>query len=152
MLPLKDRLTEVEAAYLAGLFDGEGCVGYYKRADKSCRYSYVSLVCISQTDFRPIMWLHEKIGFGSVITKQGKKHIEHQWTTNKRQYVYEFLEAIKPYLILKKEQAEVLMTHIESEGFEPYKRGSVTPEVMIAREATYKKLRTLKISGMVAIH
>ena len=32
MLTLKERLTKTERAYLAGLFDGEGCVGYYKLA------------------------------------------------------------------------------------------------------------------------
>lgn len=149
--PLKDRLTETEKAYLAGFFDGEGCVGYYKRADKSCKFSYVSLVALSQTDFRPILWVSEKVGFGSVITKNGKKHIEHQWTTNKRQHVHEFLEAILPYLILKKEQAEILLAHLQVEGFEPFKKGSVTSEVVARRDEVYLKLRALKTSNMLPL-
>jgi intein/homing endonuclease len=152
MIPLKNRLTEAQKAYLAGLFDGEGCIGYYKRKGNRSKYSYVSLVTISQTDFRPILWLHEKVGFGTVITKPGKKHVEHQWTTNKRQYVYEFLEAIQPYLILKREQADLLLAHITIEGFEPYKKGTVTPEIVAARETVYQQLRSLKTSNMLTIH
>ena len=152
MPSLKERLTETERAYLAGIFDGEGCVGYYKRRGNRSKYSYIALVAISQTDFRPIHWLQEKIQFGTVVTKAGKKHFEYQWSTNKKSNVYEFLDAIIPYLILKKEQAETLLAHLTAEGLVPFAKGSVTSEIVERRENIYTALRQMKIANMVSVH
>lgn len=152
MLPLKDRLTDIEKAYLAGIFDGEGCVGYYKRIGSRNKYSYVSMVLITQSDFRLMLWLESKIGFGNVTTRAGKKHFEYHWQVNKKSAVVEFLEAIAPYLILKGEQARVLLNHLAKEGTEPYKKGSVTVEILAERENIYAELRRLKTCNMLTIH
>ena len=152
MTPLKERLTESESAYLAGLFDGEGCVGYYKRQGNRNKYSYVSVVMIAQSDLRLMLWLESKIGFGTVTSRAGKKHFEYHWSTNKRQHVKEFLEVIQPYLILKKDQVDTLLMHIEQEGVEPLRRGMVTPDVLLKRENVYQRLRQLKVSNLLSIH
>ena len=145
-------LTKTEKAYLAGIFDGEGCVGYYKRKGSRNKYSYVAMVLIAQSDFRLMSWLEDKIGFGSITTRIGKKHFEYHWQTNKRQHVIEFLEAIEPYLIIKREQARILIAHLQNEGMEPFKRGMVTPEVLEKRENVYSELRRLKICNMQSVH
>jgi hypothetical protein len=152
MLPLKQRLTKSDRAYLAGIFDGEGCVGYYKRRGSRTKYSYVSMVLITQSDFRLMLWLEEKIGFGSVTSRAGKKHFEYHWQDNKKSDVVEFLEAIEPYLLLKREQARVLLKHLAAEGTEPFKKGSVTPDVLAKREEVYTELRRLKTCNMLTVH
>lgn len=152
MLPLKERLTEPERAYLAGLFDGEGCVGYYKRRGNRNKYSYVSMVLITQSDFRLMLWLESKIGFGNITSRAGKKHFEYHWQTNKKSAVVEFLEAIEPYLILKGEQARILLNHLAEEGTEPFHKGSVTSEILTKREYVYGELKRLKVSNMLSIH
>ena len=151
-LPLKDRLTEAERAYLAGIFDGEGCVGYYKRQGNRSTYSYVAMVLISQSDFRLMSWLENKIGFGSITTRAGKKHFEYHWQINKKSVVIDFLEAIEPYLVLKGEQVRTLLTHLTIEGTDPYKKGSVTTEIVADRERVYGELRRLKTCNMLTIN
>jgi len=146
------NLTETEKAYLAGIFDGEGCVGYYKRIGSRRKYSYVSMVLISQSDFRLMLWLESKLGFGNITSRAGKKHFEYHWQTNKKQNVVDFLEAIEPYLVLKGEQARVLLKHLATEGTEPFRKGSVTPEILAEREKVYAELRRLKTCNMLAIH
>lgn len=152
MFTLKDRLTEPECAYLAGIFDGEGCVGYYKRKGNRNKYSYVAMIMLTQSDFRLMLWLEARIGFGTITSRAGKKHFEYHWATNKKQHVCEFLEAIIPYLLLKKEQAIMLLEHLTNEGMEPHKRGEVTSEILSKREQVYSELRRLKVCNMLSIH
>ena len=58
-----------EAAYIAGLFDGEGCVTCKKkptkRADRKGKiYNQWYIRCeISMTDKEVISWIHETFGF-----------------------------------------------------------------------------------------
>ena len=146
------NLTETEKAYLAGLFDGEGCVGYYKRKGRRAKHCYMSLIAISQSDMRLMLWLQERIPFGSVYGKRGKKAFEYKWETNKRADVYTFLLTIQPYLVLKKEQVDVLLRHLEKEGLEPKLKGEVTPAILAQREQVYTELRRLKVCHKLAIH
>ena len=146
------NLTETEKAYLAGLFDGEGCVGYYKRKGSRAKYCYMSLVMIAQSDMRLMLWLKDKIPFGTIYGKQGKKAFEYKWETNKRADVYTFLTTIQPYLVIKKEQVDILIDHLEKEGLEPKPKGGVTPEILAQREHVYSELRRLKVCHKVAVH
>ena len=63
-------MTSVEAAYIAGLFDGEGCVTCKKkptkRADRNGKvYNQWYIRCeITMTDKEVISWIHEVLGFG----------------------------------------------------------------------------------------
>ena len=151
MIHLKDKLTEAEKAYLAGIFDGEGCVGYYKRKGSRTKYSYVSVVMVTQSDARLMTWLRDKIVFGTIYSRPGKKHVEFHWETNKKAHVCEFLETIRPYLILKGEQVDILLNHFQQEGLHPKHKGTVTPEVVADREKVYQELRSLKVINMVPI-
>lgn len=63
-------MTEVEKAYIAGLFDGEGCVTCKqrktKRKDRGGKiYNQWYIRCeISMTDRGVIEWIHRTLGFG----------------------------------------------------------------------------------------
>lgn len=151
-MPLQDRLTTVECAYLAGLFDGEGCVGYYKRKGSRSKYSFLSTVMISQSAARLMTWLRETIGFGTIYSRPGKKNIEYHWETNKKADVVEFLAAIRPYLILKGEQVDILLDHLRAEGVEPLARGKVTPEVFAKREWVSNELKVLKRVNLMSVN
>ena len=146
------NLSEIEKAYLAGIFDGEGCVGYYKRKGNRNKHSYISVVMISQSDMRLMHWVRDTVGFGTVYGREGKKHFEYHWETNKRAHVYEFLTNIRPYLVLKAEQVDTLLALIDKEGIEPQKKGTVTIEMLVERDAVYRKLRDLKVSNLTPIH
>ena len=68
-------IRESDAAYLAGLFDGEGSIDFTKRKEKKRSGTYncrrVSME-ISMTDQSVIRWVHEVLGVGTVVKKPRK--------------------------------------------------------------------------------
>ena len=83
----KTPLTIAEVAYIAGLFDGEGCVTCKqkptKRKDRNNKiYNQWYIRCeISMTDQAVITWLHEALGFGWSREKKynNKPKYKRQW-------------------------------------------------------------------------
>lgn len=99
-------LTETEAAYIAGIFDGEGCVSLWLRRKRTVAVS----VMITNTDANLINWLHEKLG-GNVWTRTrtGKYKTVYRWDVRGGRSAIEFLSRIRPYLIVKAKQADIAM-------------------------------------------
>ncbi len=68
-------IRESDAAYMAGLFDGEGSIDFTKRKEKKRSGTYncrrVSME-ISMTDQSVIRWMHEVLGVGTVVKKPRK--------------------------------------------------------------------------------
>ena len=84
--------TQTEIAYLAGLFDGEGCIQIKKqweakkRAGKPKRYKVWRISMeISMTDKDIIEWVHKTVGVGTVLinvknkSPSSKPHWKTQW-------------------------------------------------------------------------
>ena len=74
-------MTNEDAAYIAGLFDGEGSIYYAKRKEKKkkhtgdgYRYSMSQRISmeITMTDEMVIRWVHEVLGVGTVVKKPRK--------------------------------------------------------------------------------
>lgn len=137
-------MTEVEKAYLAGIFDGEGTIGYY-----DYRKRHESTVMITNADPRIMTWILEKIGYGCVTTIRKaydrRKHIVHHWRISNRPRVKDFLEAIVPYLIIKKDQAELLL---ELWKVEKSSRNMITSTVKTQRDQVMNQLKLLKTSHL----
>ena len=74
-------MTIAEAAYIAGLFDGEGSITYkkYKEKKKTGTYNCWRIVMeISMTDQSVLIWLTEVLGCGTLRKKPRKGH-KMQW-------------------------------------------------------------------------
>ena len=103
----------VKLAYLAGLIDGEGCIGIAATFDKRSSRSraYFGRLYVSNTDIRLMAWLQEHCG-GRVNAMPRKS--QPTWKTG---YKWELqganaelvLRATLPYLVLKRRQAETLL-------------------------------------------
>ena len=74
-------ITNEQAAYIAGLFDGEGSIYFAKRPEKKKKHKGPGYrVSISQrismevtmTDQSVIRWIHEVLGVGTVVKKPRK--------------------------------------------------------------------------------
>ena len=74
-------MTNEDAAYIAGLFDGEGSIYYAKRKEKKkkhngegYRYSMSQRISmeITMTDEHVIRWVHEVLAVGTVVRKPRK--------------------------------------------------------------------------------
>lgn len=109
-------MTELELAYIAGLFDGEGCFGFNKMKTKrsSRGYIYVGRFSIVNTNLEVLNWVKLMLGTGSIYrrdrTKQGwKTCYELCWMANQAKQI---LPQLIPYLRIKKAQAELLYEYL----------------------------------------
>jgi len=96
--------------WLGGFFDGEGCIGVYLRnANKqnTIKY-YVLVVCLAQSGNigKQICESLKAIYGGSVYADTSSKKIQWKWTISS-QKAGDFLYSLKPYLLNKKEEAEL---------------------------------------------
>ncbi len=97
-------MTELDIAYAAGFFDGEGCISIAKNGAIEIRVVNTS---------RKVLEKLESC-FGGSITDRTQK-------VNKQQYAYsfygdegiQFLETIKEYLIEKRPQAETIIEYMQ---------------------------------------
>jgi len=102
-MPLYDiEIPSLE--YIAGLFDGEGCIMLSQFRGNS----YIQLrVNVNLTNETIPTILHECFG-GSLMIVPPKGNNKQQWMWRAiGKYAGEFLRLIYPYLIIKKEQAEL---------------------------------------------
>jgi len=101
-------MKKVDLAYMAGFFDGEGCIFIYRKTDGN----YQFCCTVTQT----IRWILElfKFNFGGSIHITGNKkrykdmgwHVCWEWKIGD-QKALSFLKTILPYLVLKKGEATV---------------------------------------------
>ena len=135
------ELSETDKAYIAGLFDGEGSVGYYFR--KRAHSVVISLV---NTNFQVLPWLLDRIPVGTLYTrKRGTWKESWEISIRKVADVVIFLSTIRPYLIIKADQVDLLLSHLSAEQ-EIYRANyRKLPDHIIARRFEIdQKLRELK--------
>lgn len=112
-------MTETDLAYIAGLFDGEGCVLVAKAARTNGKQYYTLLTNISNKDLRCLRFSQER--FGGRINVQRSSQVGRWALTSNR--AARFLKAILPYLVIKKDQAEKA---IEYQAWRCARQGSET--------------------------
>lgn len=105
-----DHVPELELIRLAAFVDGEGSIvlGMQEGRARNLR------IQLCNTDPRLILWAKEI--FGGTVTKEEKSKKSSNWRNIFRWHVTSkqaelLLKAIAPYLILKKEQAEVALAY-----------------------------------------
>ena len=137
------KLTDAEIGYLAGLFDGEGCVGYYSRSTKGVPYHSASLhICM--TDKRAPEWIMNTVGYGkiSVSEKPGNNRTVYSWQLCNKPQIQEVLRMIRPYLVVKADQVDALMALWEAETTFPSRK--VSTELIAIRQNAMNHIRELK--------
>lgn len=102
--------TETELAYIAGLFDGEGCVSIYAKYDEKNDRRYHALnVSIANGNSAVLRWVQARLG-GRLNNNGvgGKGAARDCWSLRwSNTQTVEFLTAVLPYLIVKREAAEI---------------------------------------------
>ena len=113
-------ISETDAAYIAGLFDGEGTVMYKqykekkKSRDGSPRFSKVWRIVmeVSMTDEPVIRLIHDLLGCGTVRPKPRKNghKMQWRWRCGFRDAYYVAL-LIQPYVHVKIEKVNKIIKH-----------------------------------------
>jgi len=95
---------DAELAYLAGFFDGEGCVSIILNSKSGALTLTVS---ISQLDPRPLILCQKRFG-GSLHRERDHRGFRTRvsWQTSSR-LALAALEQLRPYLIVKGEEADI---------------------------------------------
>ncbi len=114
-----ERIKDTEKAYLAGLIDGEGYIGLTKtkikyKANPKFNIAIRNHLLIASTNNQVINWLIIKFGGktqSAIINQRSKPIIK--WWINRQDLQLELLKEVFPYLIIKKEQARLMIEWLE---------------------------------------
>ena len=117
MIKIKKLVNVTDAAYIAGLFDGEGSVDFAKRKEKRGNVQAI-LMRIEMTDETVLNWVHETLGVGTVRKRNRspsrKAHWKDAWV-----YSVRFRDALHvckilwPHAIVKLHKIEQIIDHYE---------------------------------------
>lgn len=102
------------AGYLAGIVDGEGNIGLLRRNPKpqcgEINPTFLDYVKVTNTDYRLLSWIKEHVGAGSIYAESRNKERSRKvytWHISSKPCLI-FLRQIYPFLVVKKEQADVI--------------------------------------------
>lgn len=106
--------AEAELAYFAGLIDGEGSFVLHHRRGS---HVFACQLQIGNTDVRMLEWVRER--FGGSITLERRNNSKHKpvwrWVSNANT-LSDAITALLPYLIVKKDQAELILAYRRTLG------------------------------------
>lgn len=106
-------MTSMDWAYIAGFFDGEGCVGKYAHFHVSLvQAEPQELVIYKIADFLTSQGLRPTVSASNSRRIKGHNRI-HRVEMNRQSDVKVFLEGVLPYLIVKREKAEQILAQVD---------------------------------------
>lgn len=134
---------ELELAYLAGFFDGEGTIIICKDKSRLGNVNYRLRVGASQVIPAPITMLQDK--FGGLTQIHKKSSLSHRdiftWQLHS-QKAKEFLKCLLPYLTVKRDQAMFAITWVDQN--KKFKGKKKTENDLIWLEAQKEELSRMK--------
>ena len=124
-------MSEVDMAYIAGLFDGEGSIHFKRGIEKKKKhkgdgYRYSKSMRISMeitmTDYSVLVWVHEVLGVGTLrpkrvkgLRKDGTKYLKQwKWRCTFRD-AYQVCLLIWPFAHVKLDKIQQIIEHYSKE-------------------------------------
>ncbi len=141
-------ITDIEAAYIAGMVDGEGGLSISKKDPPNRSVTYGVSFTITNTNTEVLRWIRDKLGSGKV---EPKPKSERQWKLV-YQLIFETYEItpillrIKNHLIVKREHAELVLQFI-AETRPVGTNNGLTIEEVIAKDVLFRALKLLTTRG-----
>lgn len=159
------HISKTTAAYIAGFIDGEGYLGIisdarrknYRRTD-----SYNCTLKIANTNEDIIRWFHQS--YGGTLNKRhlgGNAKDAFCWTLAGPKLI-PFLQKVKPYLRIKKEQAEIICRFRKTYAKDSYNyvrrqtnnggtfvSKTTRPSIIAKREELYQQIKGLNKRGVL---
>jgi len=117
-------MNVTDVAYIAGLFDGEGCITCKQRMkkrskDKKAYPTWDIRMEVNMTDKYVIEWVHETLEVGTFLKKPpGKgqlgKKMQYRWRCSHRDALY-VAKLLWPFAQVKLHKIEQIIDHYEPE-------------------------------------
>lgn len=131
-------MEEVEKAYLAGIVDGEGTVTLMKHHKNETPIPFVS---VANNNYELLSWIKALAGGNICAKKKRLPHHNNSYVLNIRHdRALRFLNEIKKYLIIKRQQAKLITTEYKSVT---HRAGRYTPELLAKKYELVAKIRQL---------
>lgn len=131
--------------WMAGFFDGEGCVLISK--DSGVRHhkrpAYTLCVIIGNTDKRPLEQLVVEFGGDLRDSQRGVNQVCAYWRVS-AQKAQRFLEWIQPHVFIKKEQLDLALEFQANRGLGGGRGRPLNDEAVAYREQCYRQLQQMK--------
>lgn len=143
-------ITDVEAAYIAGMVDGEGSLGIYKKEPPGRNVSYAVAFNITNTNMEVLRWIKDKLGAGKIDPRPGRKkqHKPVHQLIFETEEITPILLRIKNHLIVKIEQAELVLQFI-AETRPACNNNGLTIEEVIAKDVLFRAMKRLTVRGVL---
>jgi len=145
----------IQLSYLAGIVDGEGCIRIDKqkasKANNRLTPYHAPHIGVGMTDER-IPQLFKKVFGGSLRVEcvpSGRKPL-FRWAITGRHKIIPCLEALLPYLIVKRPQAEILIRLAKGMKIPFNRQKGVSPEELQWREDLNQQVLKLNATGAAA--
>jgi hypothetical protein len=126
-------------AWLAGYFDGEGCIHLQKDVRQNKRAVYMLQVCITQKNPATLYLLEKE--FGGQVYQHAKGC--YRWRVVSRAALH-FLLAIEPYCIIKADQVRLAIEFAKTLRSDNLGSTPMDDETSLRRSEIYSRLRELK--------
>lgn len=137
-----NKISAKDLGYIAGMIDGEGTLTISKHRQynrKKETYQYRPFIWITNTNEEVLQIIQKKVGLGTITSYQpsNKKYKKvFYWRILKRSECLEFLRLITKTLIIKWNQALIMMEFLESredKTNDPYTKQEITLQSMIKK-------------------
>lgn len=128
------RISKTNAAYIAGFFDGEGCVGVYRLKSGCFRIA----VTIAQKKPAVLYYIQRIMGIGNVY-KTGKAY---RFSVVNKRDVISFINLILLFSSVKRKQLELALQFLNligTPGIHITKKNKVRRTILAKRIKTFKK-------------
>ena len=153
---IRKEYTSTQAAYLAGIIDGEGSIyiGCYSRNPKTGAPHYQTKIEVSNTSEILINWLINTFGgnktyYSPKQTPKNSRRAVHRWSIWS-DHVAHMCEIMLPYLVIKKREAEIMIEMRSTYNRDHHPKGiqgmqALGKDVLDHREALYYEIKSLHI-------
>jgi hypothetical protein len=144
-------MTDTEAAYIAGIVDGEGCITVSRRYDPTCKLGFYlrPFITVANTDKEMLSFCRDTTGAGRLIyyvSRQANHRNAWRWNVWTQQ-AGDVLRVIVPYLITKRRQAELLLELIDLQA-KKYGRTVVPASEKARRVEIESEIKALNRRGI----
>ena len=149
----KDNDSETFCSYMAGLIDTDGSFTITKRKNHTNMVSpaYSVLIQLSSVDIKSINHILENFQGGKVHLRKGnncRTGFCYRYVLTNRENVVRFCKKIKPFLILKKRQAEIMIDFCENKKEIKYCKGGIPESELKFREKCRKEIINLNMGSI----
>lgn len=142
-------MTAPEAAYIAGIIDGEGTITIVRISKDGFSPVFSVRVTVANTNARLIEWLAARGAATKMIPKRGGSYPQKRqpyvaiWSTRK---AASLLREVSPYLVIKRDQANIALELAASNEDKKDRKVRLSPAAIRAKQALKDRIHYLNLT------